>query len=170
MIANNFLRNSIALYSSWWIHHSEHSIVPTSSMPASQELTMPQGFFVAWFLGTCLGDTASRMTYTKVAPEVLKPQECNSNTGRSKPLTPYIPKKDVFQEAVDSSANMLKLLLTHKVELHVPVWLKETPKQFMYTSNRLSMTSDRKALRPPFGRQWSTMMSVAESCRKPVRP
>ena len=38
---------------------------------------------------------------------------------------------DVIQEAVDSSANMLKLTLPHKVELRVPVWSKGTPEQFL---------------------------------------
>jgi len=37
----------------------------------------------------------------------------------------------VIQEAVDSSANMLKLTLPHKVELHVRVWSKGTPEQFL---------------------------------------
>ena len=38
---------------------------------------------------------------------------------------------DDLQEAVDSSANMLKLLLPHKVELRVPVWSKGIPEQFL---------------------------------------
>jgi hypothetical protein len=71
------------------------------------------------------------MSHAKVATEGLKPQECESNTGRSKPPIPYIPEKDVIQEAVDSSANMLKLTLRHKVELRIPVWSKGTPEQFL---------------------------------------
>jgi hypothetical protein len=67
----------------------------------------------------------------KVAPEWLKPQECERNTGRSRPPIPYIPEKDVLQEAVDSSANTLKLRLSHKVELCIPVWSKGTPEQFL---------------------------------------
>ena len=51
--------------------------------------------------------------------------------GRSKPPIPYIPKKDVIQEAINSSANMLKLTLPHKGELLVPVWSKGTPEQFV---------------------------------------
>ncbi len=43
----------------------------------------------------------------------------------------YIPEKDVIQEAVDSSANTLKLTLPHKVELRIPVWSKGTPEQFL---------------------------------------
>ncbi len=46
---------------------------------------------------------------------------------RSTPLIPYIPEKDVIQEAVDSSANTLKLILLHKVELRIPVCSKGTP-------------------------------------------
>ena len=57
------------------------------------------------------------MSHAKVAPEELKPQECERNAGRSKPPILYIPEKDVIQEAVDSSANTLKLTLPHKVEL-----------------------------------------------------
>ena len=51
--------------------------------------------------------------------------------GRSKPPLPYIPEKDVIQEAVDSGANTLKLTLPHKLELCIPVWSKGTPKQFL---------------------------------------
>ena len=71
------------------------------------------------------------MSHAKVVPEGLKPQECERNSGRSEPPIPYIPEKDVLQEAVDSSANTLKLTLPHKVELHVPVWSKGTPEQFL---------------------------------------
>ena len=53
------------------------------------------------------------------------------NAGRSKPPIPYIPERDVIQEAVDSSANTLKLTLPHKVELRVPVGSKGTPEQFL---------------------------------------
>ena len=67
----------------------------------------------------------------KVAPEGLKPQECKRNAVRSKPLIPHSPKKDEFQEAVDSKATLLKFLLPHKVELCVPIWSKGTPKQFL---------------------------------------
>ncbi len=78
-----------------------------------------------------LGDTAARMSHTKVAPERLKPQECERNAGRSKPPIPYIPEKDDIQEAVDSSANTLKSTSPHKVELRIPVWSKGTPEQFL---------------------------------------
>ena len=37
----------------------------------------------------------------------------------------------MIQEAVDSSANILKLTLPHKVELHITVWSKGTPEQFL---------------------------------------
>ena len=43
-----------------------------------------------------------RMSHAKVAPEGLKPQECERNAGRSRTLILYIPEKDVIQEAVDS--------------------------------------------------------------------
>ncbi len=91
----------------------------------------PKELFKALFIGMHLGATAARMSHAKVAPEGLKPQECERNAGRSRPLIPYIPEKDVVQEAVDSSANTLKLMLPHKVELRVPVWSKGTPEQFL---------------------------------------
>ena len=71
------------------------------------------------------------MSHVKVASEGLKPQECERNAGRSRPPIPYIPEKDVIQEATDSSTNTLKLMLPHRVELRVPVWSKGTPEQFL---------------------------------------
>ena len=71
------------------------------------------------------------MSHAKVAPEGLKPQECERIVGRSKPPIPYIPLKDVIQEAIDSSANMLNLTLPHKMELLVPVWSKVIPEKFV---------------------------------------
>ena len=71
------------------------------------------------------------MSNAKAAPEGLRPEECERNAGRIKPPIPYIPEKDVIQEAVESSANTLKLTLPHKVELRVPVWSKGTPEQFL---------------------------------------
>jgi hypothetical protein len=88
-------------------------------------------FFKAFFIGTSLGATTTRMSHVKVVPEGLKPEECERNTGRSRPPIPYIPKKDVFQEAVDSSTNTLKLTLPHKVELCIHVWSKGTSEQFL---------------------------------------
>ena len=70
---------------------------------------------MALFIGTTLGTAIKRMSHAKVAPEGLKPQECERNAGRSKPPILYIPDKDVIQEAVDSSANTLKLTLPHMV-------------------------------------------------------
>jgi hypothetical protein len=89
----------------------------------------PKSFCKALFYGTSLDAAARRMSHAKVVPEGLKPQECERNVGISKPSIPYIPKKDVIQEAVDSGANMLKLTLPHKVELRVPLWSKGTPEQ-----------------------------------------
>ena len=71
------------------------------------------------------------MSHAKAAPEGLRPEECERNAGRIKPPIPYIPEKDILQEAVESSANTLKLTLPHKVELCVPVWSKGTPEQFL---------------------------------------
>ena len=76
-----------------------------------------RSFSKALFLVTRLGAALAIMSHAKVAPEGLKPQECERNLGRIKSPFPYIPKKDVIQEAVDSSTNMLKLTLPHKMEL-----------------------------------------------------
>jgi len=65
------------------------------------------------------------------SPDGLKPQECERNAGWSRPPIPYIPKEDVIQEAMDTAANTLKLTLSHKVGLHVPVWSKGPPEQFL---------------------------------------
>ena len=90
-----------------------------------------KSFFKALFYGTRLGEALRRMRHAKLAPEGLKHQECERNSGRIRPPIPYIPEKDVIQEVIDSSANMLKLTLPHKVELRVPVWSKGTPEQFL---------------------------------------
>jgi hypothetical protein len=82
---------------------------------------VPQRVFKALFYRTSLGAALRRASHVKVAPEGLKPQECERNAGRSKPPIPYIPEKDVIQEAIDSSANTLKLTLPHKVELCIEV-------------------------------------------------
>ena len=86
------------------------------------------------------------MSHAKVAPEGLKPQECKRNAGRSKPPIPYILEKDDLQEAVESSANTLKLLLPHKVELRVPVWLKGTPEQFLVHTQQARDAISQKGL------------------------
>ena len=93
------------------------------------------------------------MSHAKVAPKGLKPQEYERNAGRSNPPIPYTPKMDVIQEAVDSSANTLKLTLPHKVELRIPVWSKGTPKQFQSASNKPLMLSGRKASSWPMRKQ-----------------
>ena len=92
---------------------------------------VPGRFFKALFISIHLGSALRRMSHAKVVPDGLKPQDCERNAGRSKPPILYIPKKDVIQEAVDSSANMLKLTLLHKVEFPIPVWSKGTPEQFL---------------------------------------
>ena len=63
----------------------------------------------------------------KAVPDGLKPQECKRNVGWSKQTILFIPEKYYIQEAEDSSVNALKLILPHKVELHVSVWLNGTP-------------------------------------------
>ena len=79
----------------------------------SSPRTVPQRVFKALFYGTSLGTAATRMSHAKVAPEGLKPQECERNACRSRSPIPYIPKKDVLQKAVDSTANMLKIPRPH---------------------------------------------------------
>ena len=83
---------------------------------------------------------------SKLAPERLKPQECERNVGRSKTLILHILKKDAIQAAIDSSANTLKSTLPHKVELHVPVWSKVTPEQFLINVQQALITIRQKGL------------------------
>jgi hypothetical protein len=85
------------------------------------------------------------MSIVKVAPERLKPQECERNAGWSKPPIPYIPEKDVIEEAVDSSVNTLKLTLPQNVELRIPVWSKGHLSNSWYMSNKPSIPLGRKA-------------------------
>ena len=71
------------------------------------------------------------MSNAKVVLEGLKSHECERIAGRSKPPIRCIPKKDVSQEALEASANMLKLALSHKVKLCAPVWSKGPSEQFL---------------------------------------
>jgi len=57
----------------------------------------PKSFFKALFYGTSIGAATRRMSHAKVAPEGLKPQECERNVGRSKPPIPYIPERKLFR-------------------------------------------------------------------------
>ena len=93
-----------------------------------------------------LSEASKRMSHAKVAPEGLKPQECKRNVGRKKPLIPYIPPKNVIQDALDSSASTMKLMLQHKVELRVPIWSKETPEQFLVHIQQALDTISQKGL------------------------
>ena len=88
----------------------------------------------------------TRMSRTKIAPEGPKPQEYERNACRCKQPSPYIPEKDVIQEVVDSSANMLKLTLPHKLELHVPVWSRGTHEQFLIHVQQAVDTIRQKCL------------------------
>ena len=107
------------------------------------------------------------MGHAKVAPEGLKPQECERNAGRSKPPIPYIPEKDVIQEVVDSSANMLKLKLPHKVELCVPVWSNGTPEQFLVHVQQALNAIRQKGLQTALEKaikdkeEWTKMLTKA---------
>ena len=107
-----------------------------------------------------LGATVAKMSYMKVAPVELKPQECEINMCRSKPLILFIPEKDNLQEVVESSANTLKLTLPHKVELHVPIWSKGTPEQFLVHIQQTLDAIWQKGLKTAFERQSRTRRSA----------
>ena len=85
---------------------------------------------ILWYKSRC-SVKPQEGSLAMVAPEGLKPQDCEMNSGRSKPPILYIPEKDEIQEAIDSSTNMLKLTLPSKVELCFSVWSKGTPEQFL---------------------------------------
>ena len=111
------------------------------------------------------------MSHAKVAPEGLKPQECERNVGRSKPPIPYIPKIDVNQEAVDSCANtMLKLTLTHTVALCVPVWSKGTPEQFLVHIQQALDANRQKGLQSALDNVMNDKRSGQKSQQQPLRP
>jgi hypothetical protein len=65
--------------------------------------------------------------------------------GRSRPPIQCIPEKEVIQEAVDSNTNKLKYTLLCKVELHVPVWSKGTPEQFLVHRQKGNLAAYEKA-------------------------
>ncbi len=92
------------------------------------------------------------MNHVKVAPEGLTPQECERNVGRIEPPIPYIPEKDILQEAVESSAITLKLTLLHKVSC-VSLSVQKGPQSnSWYMSSRLLMPPGRKTFNPPLKR------------------
>jgi hypothetical protein len=91
----------------------------------------PKSFFKALFISTHRRVALRRMGHSKAIPDRLNLQECNRNAGQSKPPIPYIPEKDIIQEAPDTSANTLKLTLPHKGELPVLVWPQGTPRQLL---------------------------------------
>jgi hypothetical protein len=95
------------------------------------KLEAPKSFFKAIFIGTPLGKALKRMTLSKAVPDGLKPQECEQGSCHAKLPIPYIPEKGKLQEAVDTTANSIKLTLPGKVELRVSVWLHGTPEQFI---------------------------------------
>ncbi len=74
-----------------------------------------------------------RMSTIKAVPHGLKSQECKRNPGWSKPPAPYIPKRDVIQDAlaVDTTTNTMKLTLPGKVESRVSMWSHRTPEQVL---------------------------------------
>jgi hypothetical protein len=92
---------------------------------------LPNSFFKDLFIGTCLGAALRRMSPWKTVPGEPKPQECKRNAGQSKSPMQRIHKKGVMQDAINSSANTLKLTLPHKVKLNVPGCSNGTPKQFL---------------------------------------
>jgi hypothetical protein len=65
----------------------------------------PKSFFSGPIHGTPLGTALKRITHSKAAPDGLK-----------SPIL-YIQEKDELQEAVDATANTIKLTLPDKLEL-----------------------------------------------------
>lgn len=71
-----------------------------------------------------------RMNHSKSVPDRLKPQECERNTWGSKLPILHNPENNIIQDEVDAAGNTLKLTLSHKVDLHVPVQSKGLPNYF----------------------------------------
>jgi hypothetical protein len=80
-----------------------------------------KSFFSALFIGTLLGKALKRMPLSKAVPDGLELQECERGSGHAKLPIPYILQKDELQEAVETTANMIKLTLPGKGELQVSV-------------------------------------------------
>jgi hypothetical protein len=78
---------------------------------------VPKSFFKALFIRTPLGKTLKNMILSKAVSDGLKSQECEQGSRHNEPPILYIPKKDKLQEAVDTTANNLKLTLLGTVEL-----------------------------------------------------
>ena len=85
--------------------------------------------------GTPLGTALKRITHSKAAPDGLK-----------SPIL-YIQEKDELQEAVDATANTIKLTLPDKLELQVSMWSCSTVllSSSSCTSNKQAMPSSRRA-------------------------
>ena len=86
------------------------------------------------------------MTLSKYVPKGFKPQECDHGSGRNKPQNPYILEKDKLQEAVETSAFTIMLMLWHKVELQVSGWTSGTPEQFVMHVQHAISTIRQKGL------------------------
>ena len=106
---------------------------------------IPKSFIEALFTSACLRAALRRMIHLRAIPDGLKPQECKRNVGQSKPPIPYIPEEDVIQATLDGSANALKLILSHKMEVHAPVWSK-THEQFLVHVQQALDASRQKGL------------------------
>ena len=77
----------------------------------------PKSFFKALFIRTSLGTALKKMRLSKAFQDGLKPQEYKQGSGRVKLPIPYIPEKDELQEALEATANTIKLTLPGKVGL-----------------------------------------------------
>jgi hypothetical protein len=58
---------------------------------------------------------------------------------------------------------MLKLTLSHKVELQAPVWSKETPEQFLVHIQQALNAISQKSLQTALEKAIKTRRSVAKS-------
>ena len=120
----------------------------------------PKSFFL--FMGTPLVTCLKRMKRSKAVLDRLKPQECKQGSGHGKPPKPCILEKDELQEAVEATANMIKVTLLGKVELQVSVWSRRTPEQFiMYVQHPIN-TIKQKGLKETYNRLVGT-----ENWRRP---
>jgi len=126
----------------------------------------PKSFFNALFIETPLGTALKRMTLSKAVPDGLKPQECKQGSGHAKLPIPYIPEKDELQEAVEATANTIKLTLPDKVELRVSVWSHGTPEQFIMHVQQAINVIKQKGLKDTYEKLVGTEKECASKLKE----
>jgi hypothetical protein len=64
------------------------------------------------------------MSLAKAVPEGIKDRECKRFAPQERPLVPFVPEKDPFQDTVSALKRDQSLKTTIRIdaELHLPIW------------------------------------------------